>query len=148
MYEHYQKTLDQLVGYDPTLQRLFPGTPFAAASVKLGPKTECCPHCDWANFAPGECVVVSLGDFDADRGGHLALWSLGLVVHFPPGSVIFLPSALVQHSNTPIGPHERRYSFAQYMSGGLFWWVFNGFKVGPQNLGNRRRFGGSDGWMA
>ena len=135
MYGHYQKTLDQLVGHDPTLQRLFPGAPFAAASVNLGPKTECCTHCDWANFAPGECVVVSMGDFDADWGGHLTLWSLGLVVCFPPGSVIFLPFALVWHSNTPIGPHERRYSFTQYMPGGLFQWGFNGFKVGPKKLG-------------
>lgn len=132
MYGHYQKTLDQLLAHDPALRRIFPGTPFAAASVNLGPKTECCPHCDWANFAPGECVVVSLGDFDAKKGGHLALWNLGLVVCFPPGSVIFLPSALVRHSNTPIGPNERRYSFAQYTSGGIFRWVSNGFKPRPQ----------------
>lgn len=130
MSEHYQKVLDQLIEQDPTLRRLFPGTPFAAASVNLGPKTECCPHCDWANFAPGECVIISLGDFDADKGGHLALWNLGLVVRFPPGSVIFIPSALVRHSNTPIGPHKRRYSFAQYTSGGIFQWDFNGFKLG------------------
>lgn len=134
MYTHYQETLDELIEWNPTLRRTFPGTPFAAASINLGPKTQCCPHCDWANFAAGQCTVTSLGDFDADKGGHLAFWDLGLVVRFPPGSVIFLPSALVRHSNTPIAPHERRYSFAQYTAGGIFRWVSNGFKLGPKRL--------------
>ncbi|KAF8220175.1 hypothetical protein L208DRAFT_1183270, partial [Tricholoma matsutake] len=62
------------------------------------------------------------------EGGHLALWDLGIVVHFPPGSGILLPSALIQHSNTPIASHECQYSFAQYTSGGLFRWAQNGFK--------------------
>jgi hypothetical protein len=134
MHDRYQETLDELINRDPKLRRMFPGTPFAAASVNFGPKTESFPHRDWANFAPGQCTITSLGDFDPKKGGHLALWDLGLVVCFPPGSVIFLPSALVRHSNTPIAPHERRYSFAQYTPGGLFRWVFNGFKPGPKKL--------------
>jgi hypothetical protein len=134
VHDHYEKTLDELIERDPTLRRLFPRTPFAAASVNFGPKTECCPHRDWANFSCGQCTIASLGDYDPDEGGHLAFWDLGIVVRFPPGSVILLPSALVRHSNTPIASHERRYSFAQYTSGGLFRWAWNGFKLNPRNF--------------
>jgi hypothetical protein len=116
------------------LWQVFPGTPFTAASMNFGPKTECYPHRDWANFSCGQCTVTSLGDYDPDQGGHLVLWDLGIVVRFPPGSVILLPSALVRHSNTPIASHEHRYSFAQYSSGGLFRWAQNGFKINSPNF--------------
>lgn len=134
MYDAYQKNLDELVQQDPTLRRNFPGTPFAAASINFGPRTACYPHRDWKNVSWGECTVTALGDYDADEGGHLAFWDLGLVVRFPPGSTIFLPSALVRHSNTPVAPHERQYSFAQYSSGGLHRWVGHGFKPLPKGL--------------
>jgi hypothetical protein len=134
IHDAYKKLLDELILRDPTLRRNFPGTSFAAASINFGPKTECYPHRDFGNFSCGQCTVASLGDYDADKGGHLAFWDLGLVIRFPPGSVIFLPSALVRHSNTPVAPHERRYSFAQYTSGGLFRWAWNGFKLGPRKL--------------
>ncbi|KAF8230699.1 hypothetical protein L208DRAFT_1057202, partial [Tricholoma matsutake] len=129
LHDRYEKTLDKLIERDPTLQQVFPGTPFTAASVNFGPKMECYPHHDWANFSCGQCTVTSLGDYDPDQDGHLALWDLGIVVPFPPSSVILLPSALVRHSNTPIASHEHQYSFAQYTSGGLFRWVQNGFKL-------------------
>ncbi|KAJ7697753.1 hypothetical protein B0H14DRAFT_3529203 [Mycena olivaceomarginata] len=56
----------------------------------------------------------ALGDFDPDLGGHLILWDLRLVIRFPPGSTILLPSAIIRHSNTPIQAHEHRSSFVQY----------------------------------
>ena len=132
MYSCYQKSLDELTQRDPTLRRNFAGTPFAAGSINFGPKTECYPHRDWGNVSWGECVIAVLGEYDADVGGHLAFWDLGLVVRFPPGSLIFLPSALVRHSNTPVAPHEHRYSFAQYTPGGLLRWVGHGFKPVPK----------------
>jgi hypothetical protein len=134
IYNSYQKNLDELTQRHPWLRRNFVGTPFAAASINFGPKTECCPHRDWGNVSWGECAVTLLGDYNADTGGHLALWDFGIVVRFLPGSTIFLPSALVRHSNTPVAPHERQYSFAQYTSGGLFWWVAHGFKLAPKGL--------------
>jgi hypothetical protein len=48
-------------------------------------------------------------------------------VEFPPGSTIFVPSAIVTHSNTPIQPYERRYLFTQYCAGGIFRFIANGF---------------------
>jgi hypothetical protein len=108
--------------------------PLNLGRSRRGPKTECYPHRDRENFAPSQCSVGSLGDYGTGKGGHLAFWDLGLVVRFPPGSVFPLPPALVWHSNTPVAPHKHRYSFAQYTSGGLFRWAWNGFELGPEKL--------------
>ncbi|KAJ7804985.1 hypothetical protein B0H13DRAFT_2388016 [Mycena leptocephala] len=67
-----------------------------------------------------------LGRFDATKGGHLVLWDLELVVEFPHGALILLPSATIAHSNVPVGPGEERASFTQFTSGGIFRYVDNG----------------------
>jgi hypothetical protein len=54
------------------------------------------------------------------------LWDLGLVVRFPPGSTILIPSALLLHSNASIQPGEERVSIVQYAAGGLARWVSYG----------------------
>jgi hypothetical protein len=56
------------------------------------------------------------------------LWDLQLVIEFPPGSTILIPSAVLHHSNIPIQKGEERYSFTQYTAGGLFRWVDHGFQ--------------------
>ena len=56
------------------------------------------------------------------------MWELGLVIRFPPGLSINIPSAAVDHSNVPIRHGERRFSFTQYSAGGLFHWVEHGFQ--------------------
>ncbi|KAJ7799717.1 hypothetical protein B0H14DRAFT_3092781 [Mycena olivaceomarginata] len=76
---------------------------------------------------------------DPDLGAHLILWDLRLVIRFPPGSTILIPSAIVRHSNVPIQAHERRSSFAQYTAAGLFRWVRNGFKTDEDFETSRRR---------
>lgn len=80
-------------------------------------------------MAFGWCAVTALGQFDSQKGGHLILWELGLVIEFPAGSTIFLPSAVVSHSNVPVAQDETRYSFTQYAAGGLFQWVESGFQT-------------------
>jgi hypothetical protein len=72
--------------------------------------------------------VTALGAFDPKRGGHLILWDCHLVIEFPPGSTILLPSAILAHSNVAVSSHETRYSFTQYTAGGLFRWVEQGFQ--------------------
>ncbi|KAJ7344094.1 hypothetical protein DFH08DRAFT_962232 [Mycena albidolilacea] len=51
-----------------------------------------------------------------------------LILEFPPGCMILIPSATIFHSNTRIAEHETRYSFTQYTSGALFRWVERGFR--------------------
>ncbi|KAF9539372.1 hypothetical protein CPC08DRAFT_651196, partial [Agrocybe pediades] len=55
-------------------------------------------------------------------------WNCGLVIEFPAGSTILIPSGILSHSNTTISEGETRYSFTQYAAGGLFCWVENGFR--------------------
>ncbi|KAJ7816451.1 hypothetical protein B0H14DRAFT_2261527, partial [Mycena olivaceomarginata] len=82
-------------------------------------------HTDGANKADGMCLIGTLGDFDPDKGGHLVCWD-NLLIRFPPGCSILIPSAVVTHSNTPIQEDEERYSIIQYSAGSLFRWVANG----------------------
>lgn len=56
------------------------------------------------------------------------LWDLHLVIEFPPGSTILIPSASLRHGNTAIQPGETRYSFTQYTAGGIFRWIEHGFR--------------------
>ncbi|KAJ7273985.1 hypothetical protein C8J57DRAFT_1224870 [Mycena rebaudengoi] len=100
----------------PYLRYLFPIflTVFAACTFNFGPNAVTFPHVDAANLAWGWCCVTAFGDFDPDLGGHLILWDLKLVIRFPPGSTIMIPSAILRHSN--------------FTAGGLFRWVYNGNK--------------------
>jgi len=85
-------------------------------------------HKDHANLPYDWCAITALGSFDCTKGGHLIFWELGLVIQFPPGSTIFIPSASVTHSNTPIASGEKHFSMTQYTAGSIFRWVDHGFK--------------------
>ncbi|KAJ7690453.1 hypothetical protein B0H14DRAFT_3532294 [Mycena olivaceomarginata] len=102
---------------------------FAACTFNFGPRAICASHLDYANLSWGWCAITALGDFDPDLGGHLILWDLRLVIRFPPGSTILIPSAVIRHSNVPVRAHEYRASFVQYTAGGLFRWVRNKFQT-------------------
>ena len=128
MYKYYHETLASLHQHDEELERLFPDSAWTAMSFNFGPATCCYRHKDWGNLAFGVCVITCAGKFDPTRGGHLILWECGLVIEFPPGASIIIPSAVVSHSNAAIQPHETRYSFTQYAAGGLFRWVEHGFQ--------------------
>ena len=73
--------------------------------------------------------MTSIGDFDPTKGGHLVLWDCKLVIEFPPGSTILIPSAVITHSNVPVAPHKKHFSFTQYTAGVLFRWVDNDFQT-------------------
>jgi hypothetical protein len=113
--------------YGDQLRRNF-ATVFACCTFNFGPSTVSFPHTDSANLPYGWCPVTALGPFDPKKGGHLVLWDLQLVIEFPPGSTIMIPSAVIRHSNVAIQPGEERYSFTQYLAGGLFRWVDHGFQ--------------------
>ncbi|GLB44850.1 hypothetical protein LshimejAT787_1801870 [Lyophyllum shimeji] len=129
IHSYYRSTLHALLAHDSSLQRNFLGSVFAACTYNFGPATVTKPHLDRANLAWGWCVITALGRFNPDLGGHLILWDLGLVIRFPPGSTILIPSAILTHSNVPIADGEERFSFTQYASGHLFRYVDNGFKT-------------------
>ncbi|KAJ7903758.1 hypothetical protein B0H14DRAFT_2328860, partial [Mycena olivaceomarginata] len=120
----------------PTLNWPFVGSVFAACTFNFGPRAVTCAHLDFGNLAWGWCAIMSLGWFDADRGGHLILWDLKLIICFPPGSTILMPSAIIQHSNIPVQPHEKHFSFVQYTAGRLFRWIRNGYMTDEDFLKN------------
>ncbi|KAJ7074865.1 hypothetical protein B0H15DRAFT_791846, partial [Mycena belliarum] len=128
LHRFYRNQLRLLRNAAHYLRPLFPIalSVFAACTFNFGPSTVCLPHVDAANLAWGWCCITALGDFDPDLGGHLILWDLNLIIRFPPGSTLFIPSALLRHSNIGIQQGETRYSFTQFTAGGLFRWVYNG----------------------
>lgn len=134
LYAHYKKNNNEVY---KTLRHLRDGHPSPASvwpswTVNFGPKVCCVKHNDTANLPYGWCAITALGKFDPKKGGHLILWDLGIVIEFPPGSTILIPSSTLTHSNTTILEGEERSSFTMYCSGSLFRWVDNGFKTDPQ----------------
>jgi hypothetical protein len=120
LHRYYVNHLEPLHEHDPLLEHNFPSSIFAATTYNLGPKTVCFKHTDFANLPFGWCSVTALGSFDPKKGRHLILWDCHLVIKFPPGSTILLPSAILAHSNVSITSEERCYSFTQYTAGVLF----------------------------
>ncbi|THU99180.1 hypothetical protein K435DRAFT_659518, partial [Dendrothele bispora CBS 962.96] len=129
LYEYYEETMKKLKANDPSLQFNFPNSIFACATYNFGPQTVALEHLDYLNYIYGWCSITSLGHFDYKKGGHLVLWDLKIVIEFPPGWTILIPSSYLRHSNTTISPGERRYSFTQYTAGGLFRYVDDGFQM-------------------
>jgi hypothetical protein len=46
-----------------------------------------------------------------------------LVIEFPPGRSIIIPSACITHGNLPISKLENHISMTQYTAGGLVRWL-------------------------
>ncbi|KAJ7177324.1 hypothetical protein C8R43DRAFT_942589 [Mycena crocata] len=129
LFTFCQAQLALLAAWKPSMRPNFVSSAFAACTFNFGPRAITAPHLDFANLAWGWCAITALGLFDSQLGGHLILWDLCLIIRFPPGATILIPSALIRHSNVPIRAHEHRCSFVQYSAGGLFRWVRNGFKT-------------------
>ncbi|KAJ8496339.1 hypothetical protein ONZ45_g12491 [Pleurotus djamor] len=124
---YYRDTMTGLQASQPKLKMNFKNSQFSSITVNFGPQTVSVPHLDFANLSTGMCAITALGQFDPDVGGHLVLWELRIILRFPPGSTVLIPSALIHHSNLPIQSTETRYSVTQYSAGGLFRWVENGY---------------------
>ncbi|KAJ7676316.1 hypothetical protein B0H14DRAFT_2423560 [Mycena olivaceomarginata] len=116
----------------PDLHRPFPKSVFSCAAFNFGPSVWTFKHRDVCNLPFGWCTIQSLGPFDTTKGGHLVLWDLKLVVEFPAGALILLPSATLAHSNTPVEDGEECISFTQFTGGGLFRWIDNGGRTNKQ----------------
>ena len=127
-HAYYVDSLSKLYCQFPTLKRPYEKSIMPAAAFNLGPATVCRPHRDSANLSFGICAITALGTYDPMTGGHLVLEELRLVIVYPPGATVLLPSAILTHSNAKIREGETRYSFTQYAAGSLFSYVENGMK--------------------
>ncbi|TRM56895.1 hypothetical protein BD626DRAFT_551280 [Schizophyllum amplum] len=130
-HAYYEDVMKRLFAWKPSLkhERNFARSIWACMTVNFGPRTLAVPHRDFANICFGMCSVTALGRFSPDRGGHIVLRELKMVVRFPAGSTILIPSAIVTHYNTSIGEHETRYSITQYTAGAIFRFVEHGCQL-------------------
>lgn len=126
-YDYTRRTLKELYEKYDWLEPNFDKSIYPAVTFNCGPETACLKHTDSGNAAHLFCAITALGDYDPTQGGHLIIFPLKLIIEFPPGSTILIPSATIAHGNTPIGPDEHRMSMTQYCAGGLFRWVEYGF---------------------
>ncbi|KAG6836297.1 hypothetical protein H0H93_009390 [Arthromyces matolae] len=135
VHAFYVQQMEALRDHDPTLRFNFERSAFAACTFNIGPSTVTLPHLDRLNLSWGWCTITALGAFDPDLGGHFVLWDLGLIIRFPPGATILIPSALLTHSNLQVyhdpltGKPQERFSFTQYSAGPLFQYIDNGFSL-------------------
>ncbi|KAL0575400.1 hypothetical protein V5O48_006571 [Marasmius crinis-equi] len=127
LHAEYRRTLKATLEKEPHLKPPFSNSVFSACTFNFGPRTQTFRHRDFFNWPFGWCFITALGRFDHRTGGQLVLWDLKLVIDFPHGSTIALPSAVVTHSNLPIARGEVRTSFTQYSAGPIFRWVENDF---------------------
>jgi len=128
VYSYYLRYLKTLFEKMPKLRRIFNRSIFPTAAFNFGPNVWTHKHRDVLNCPFGWCAIQALGRANPTKGGHLVLWELGLVVEFPPGSLVFIPSATLTHSNTPVAEGDVHASFTQYCPGGLFRFVDYGFR--------------------
>ncbi|KAJ3722573.1 hypothetical protein C8R42DRAFT_560336, partial [Lentinula raphanica] len=122
LYSFYIGYMQRLVTMIPDISFNWRSSIFACVTLNFGPRTTTIKHNNFMNYISGWCCITALGKFDFVRGGHMVLWDLGLVIEFPPGWTLLIPSAYLLHSNTAIGPDETRYSFTHFAdaAAGLF----------------------------
>jgi hypothetical protein len=58
----------------------------------------------------------------------MVLHELKLILEFPPGCSLYIPSAIITHENISIDTKERRQVITAYTSGNLFQYVDYGFR--------------------
>ncbi|KAF5377194.1 hypothetical protein D9615_006459 [Tricholomella constricta] len=136
IHQRYRNHLNPLFDRLPDLHKIFPRSIFPAAAINFGGNVWTKSHRDSKNAAIGWCGIQSLGPFDPKKGGHLVLPDLKIVIEFPPGSLIFIPSATLTHANIPVQQGDSRVSFIQYCGGGLLRFVDNGFCTEKQLMMN------------
>ncbi|KAJ6529047.1 hypothetical protein DFH09DRAFT_935060 [Mycena vulgaris] len=141
LWRYYVDNLRLLFEHHDGLQHNFSNSIFPAATFNLGPSTVTDKHFDSNNLMHGLCGITAGGDFDHTIGGQIHMDQLKLVIDFPSGSGMLVPSAFIAHGNTPIQKGESRVSLTQYAARGLFRWIKYGFRSAKSVLASP---GGAD----
>ncbi|KAL0573137.1 hypothetical protein V5O48_008825 [Marasmius crinis-equi] len=134
LFDKYRWTIEKMRQHPQTSQLPLPfeNSVFTACAFNFGGRVRTYKHRDHLNWAFGWCAITALGNFDPTKSARLVLWELKLVIDFPPGSTVLIPSAVVTHSNTRIAEAnwirigDERTSFTQYSAGAMFRWAENG----------------------
>ncbi|KAJ7094836.1 hypothetical protein C8R44DRAFT_645262, partial [Mycena epipterygia] len=137
IFKQYVTDLQALFENQPGLTLNFTNSIFPAATFNLGPEAVTFDHLDYRNNPFGWCGITNDGDFDPKKSALLYLKQIKLVVEFPPTASVLIPSTVIDHGNTSLGPGETRCSITQYAAGGLFRLVKYGFKTAKQLLAQK-----------
>ncbi|EIM79813.1 uncharacterized protein STEHIDRAFT_69087, partial [Stereum hirsutum FP-91666 SS1] len=119
LFRQIDDALIELEGELPDLQRPFPQSVYPTVTFNLGDEVCTDLHHDFLNWIFSWCAIHCLGEHNFRLGGHLILWEWKIVIQFPPGTTILVPSACVAHGNTAIVDGKVRKSFTEYVPGGL-----------------------------
>ncbi|KAI0323486.1 hypothetical protein GY45DRAFT_1264490, partial [Cubamyces sp. BRFM 1775] len=111
VYQNMSAKLRLFFAHHPTAQRNFCNSNYSAASFNFGPATVCLLHKDSANEPCNFCHITALGHYNSKTSGQLVLVQYKMIIEFPPGSSVLIPSAIVQHGNLPIQVGEDHQSF-------------------------------------
>ncbi|KAL0067497.1 hypothetical protein AAF712_005488 [Marasmius tenuissimus] len=122
LYKEYKATMNFVYDH-PKLshmpQNFSDDNVFAAATFNFRGKVRMFKHQDHLNWAFGWCAITALRDFDPTKSVRLVLQELKLVIDFPSGSTVLIPSAVITHSNTHIAKGNEQTSFTQYIAGAI-----------------------------
>ncbi|KAJ7198440.1 hypothetical protein C8J57DRAFT_1635380 [Mycena rebaudengoi] len=100
----------------------------STATFNCGPRSVAYDHLDFLNLAGGLCPLTVGGNFDHEKGAHLYLHQVDLIIECPSTASLLIPSACMSHGNTPLQLGETRCSITQYAAGGLFRWAGYGYQ--------------------
>ncbi|KAL0564975.1 hypothetical protein V5O48_017062 [Marasmius crinis-equi] len=128
LFAKYKEVMQAVLDQRPELQPPFKEHVFSACTFNFD-NVWTRRHRDFFNWPFGWCFITALGRFDYTKGGQLILWDLKLVIDFPHGATIAIPSAVCMHSNIPVRPGDQRRSFTQFSAGPIFRWYENGFQT-------------------
>lgn len=114
----------------PTSDTFFSGM---TVNLPLGKQNcvKCDDHRDCTNVYCLLEASACTGEFNSKTGGHLILYELGIILEFPPGSIIAFPPALITHANVSIAPSETRSSVALYTMMNLVRKAMGDEPIGP-----------------
>jgi hypothetical protein len=104
----------RLMDVYPMLRRAFSRSVYPAAAVNMASRGVSGQHRDAADSPGVPCSITSMGKYNSTLGGHLILFELKLVIEFPVGCTILIPSGGITHANTDIQPGEVRHSLIQF----------------------------------
>lgn len=104
----------------PRFEKPFTNSIFPTCTFNYGPHVMTLEHINATNVPYGFCAIFACRSYDPVEGGHLILFDLGLVVWFPPGSVILVPSGTMCHSNVATRPLKRASPSCSTAQGNFF----------------------------
>ncbi|KAJ7729514.1 hypothetical protein DFH07DRAFT_969477 [Mycena maculata] len=114
---------------------------FSAATFELGgPHIHAGASGLYDRYQPNTwSILTALGVYGPVHGGHIILWDLGLVVSFPAGSSILIPTGVLRYSFVKVRNGEHCYSLIQWASAGIDRWFENGLRMDANFAANASR---------